>query len=179
VAVFSELESTVLGLVRQHGPCTAYEVMRLFQQSPTSSWRASSGSIYPLAKKLVRLGLLNARPSPGQGRKALLLSLSPAGRAALVAWLRQMPDELGDPNSDPIRSRLLFLGELPPDERRAFLARAAALTEQSILSLTAVIAALPADEPFERFAHVGALRQLEARSDWLRSLLSEIALDSQ
>jgi DNA-binding PadR family transcriptional regulator len=172
VAVFTELESTVLGLVRQYGPCTAYEVMRLFQQSPTSSWRASSGSIYPLVKKLVRIGLLTARPSPSHGRKAQLLSLSKAGQAALVAWLRQMPDELGDPSSDPIRSRLLFLGVLPPDERRAFVADALGLTEQSIARLSEVIAALPAADPFERFAHVGALRQLEARSAWLRDLLT-------
>lgn len=172
MAVLTELESTVLGLVRQYGPCTAYEVMRLFQQSPTSSWRASSGSIYPLVKKLVRLGLLRARPSPGQGRKAQLLSLSTAGQAALVAWLRHMPGELGDPSSDPIRSRLLFLGELPPDERRAFVVRALDLTDHSIARLNEVIAALPADEPYERFAHVGALRQLEARRDWLRELLA-------
>ena len=171
MAVFSELESTVLGLVGQYGPCTAYEVMRLFQQSPTSSWRASSGSIYPLVRKLVRLGLLTARPSRGKGRKAQLLSLSPAGRATLVEWLHHMPAELGDPSSDPLRSRLLFLGALPPRERREFVARGLELTEQSIASLAAVIAALPADDPFERFAHVGALRQLEARRDWLRDLL--------
>jgi hypothetical protein len=39
----TELEGAVPGLVGQHGPCTAYRVRQLFQQSPTSTWRASTG----------------------------------------------------------------------------------------------------------------------------------------
>jgi DNA-binding PadR family transcriptional regulator len=147
--------------------------MRLFQLSPTSSWRASSGSIYPLVKKLVRLGLLTTQPGGAGGRKASLVSLSEDGRAALVQWLLHEPDGLGDPSSDPIRSRLMFLGQLPPAQRRAFVERALALTEQSILSLNGIIAGIPASERLELFAHQGALGQLKARRDWLRSLLPE------
>ena len=177
MAAPTELESTILGLVGQHGPCTAYEVMRLFQLSPTSSFRASSGAIYPSVKKLIRLGLLATQEGRSQGRKVQLLTLAPAGREALVDWLRHLPDELGDPSSDPLRSRLLFLKSLPPAQRRSFVKRGLALTEQSIAGLKAVIAALP-DDLFERAAHDGALRQLEARRDWLRNL-PENMLDSQ
>jgi DNA-binding PadR family transcriptional regulator len=173
VSIYTELESTVLGLVEKHGPCTAYEIMRLFQASPTSSWRASSGSIYPLVKKLLRLGLLTAQPGGAGGRKASLVSLSPAGRAALVQWLLHEPDGLGDPSSDPIRSRLMFVGQLPPAQRRGFVERALELTEQSIGSLTEIIAGIAASEQLELFAHQGALLQLEARRDWLRALLPQ------
>ena len=152
VAAFTELELTVLGLVGQHGPCTAYEVMRLFQQSPTSSFRASSGAIYPLVKKLVRLGLLSTR-QPGPWAKGADAEPGAGLATALVAWLRDMPDELGDPTSDPLRSRLMFLGDLPAEERRAFVARGLALTEQSIANLSEAMAGLPADSPFEQAAH--------------------------
>jgi DNA-binding PadR family transcriptional regulator len=174
MAAFTELESTVLGLIQQHGPCTSYEIMRLFQQSPTASWRASSGSIYPLVRKLIGLGLVEAQPSAAGGRKSNLLTLSSSGRAALVDWLREMPDGLGDPSPDPIRTRLLFIGDLPPAQRRAFVERSVALTENSIGSLQAVIASIPADEPYEYFVHAGALHELQARRDWLRGVLAAL-----
>lgn len=174
-ATYTELESTVLGLVGQHGPCTAYEIMRLFQLSPTATFRASSGSVYPLVKKLVRLGLLKTEASRHKGRKASLLSLTPAGRAALVAWLVDEPEGLADPSAEAIRSRLLFLAELNPAQRRAFVERALQLTDKAIGKLAGLIEAIPADEPFDRLVHVGALRQLEARRNWLK----EILLDSQ
>ena len=168
---YTELESTVLGLVGQHGPCTPYEIMRLFQDSPTSSFRASSGSIYPAVKKLVRLGLLKTQASRKDGRKASLLSLAPAGRTALIEWLSDAPEALGDPSSDPIRSRMLFIGALPTEQRRAFVERSLALTEEAIGKLEALIAAIPANEPYERIVHVGALRQLAARRAWLNEIL--------
>ncbi len=171
MASHTDLESTVLGLVGQHGPCTAYEIMRLFQESPTSSFRASSGSIYPAVKKLVRLGLLTTSAGRQNGRKASLLNLSPAGRAALVDWLQDEPEGLGDPSSEPIRSRLLFLGARAPAPRRELVTRSLRLTEESIRRLEALIAAIPDDEPFDRLVHVGAQRQLEARRDWLREIL--------
>lgn len=171
---YSELEATILGLVGKHGPCTAYEIMRLFQLSPTSSWRASSGAIYPAVKKLVRLDLLTTRPNPTGGRKASQLDLAPAGRAALVQWLVDEPDGLGDPSSDPIRSRLMFLGALPPDRQGPYVAQCLQRTEDSLAALTAVIAAIPTDEPFELFAHEGARAQLAARRDWLRTLLPRL-----
>ena len=119
---------------------------------------------------LPRLGLIETRASRQNGRKASLLSLTAAGQAALIEWLGDEPEGLGDPSSEPIRSRLLFLGALAPAQRRAFVARALALTEQSIGRLAALIDAIPPEEPYDRLVHVGALRQLEARRDWLRDL---------
>lgn len=50
----------------------------------------SYGTVYPLVTRLRRLGLIEQRPSPGQGGPTRnVLSLTPAGRAALERWTAQ------------------------------------------------------------------------------------------
>ena len=76
---------------------------QLFQKSPTSSWRASTGSIYPLINKLVRLKLVDGERSCADRRGTRRLALTAGGRKALAGWVMQTPDWLADVTSDPIR----------------------------------------------------------------------------
>ena len=100
-ARLTELEGAVLGLIEQNAPCTA-STRQLFQKSPTSSWRASTGSIYPLINKLVRLKLVDGERSCADRRGTRRLALTAGGRKALAGWVMQTPDWLADVTSDPI-----------------------------------------------------------------------------
>jgi PadR family transcriptional regulator len=59
----TELESCVLGVVWQRGPCTAYTVRR-------EHWSSSAGSIYPVLARLESLGLIDGEEASwGAGTK--------------------------------------------------------------------------------------------------------------
>ena len=150
----------------------------MFQKSPTSSWNVSTGTIYPLVRKLVRLALISAHPDSGNVRSARRLRLEPSGRDALVQWLGEAPTWLADPSADPIRTRLLFIGELPPIERAEFVRNGINATRAAIDSLKVTIERISGgDDRFEYLAHLGALAQLEARRDWLEQVERAISTD--
>ena len=162
----SELEGVILGVVWREGPCSPYVVKREFEQSPSSSWSASAGAIYPAITKLEAHGLLSSREEAWRGRTRRLVRLTARGRTALRAWLSDLPDWTGRVTSDPIRARAHFLDLLPDqDGRLAFLATAEANTRQAITELDA----LDGDRPeYERLATLGSRLQLRARLQWIR-----------
>ena len=171
----TDLEACVLGLIGQQDECTAYELRQLFQRSPTSSWRASTGTIYPLVKKLNRLGYVSSREA-GDGRRTRLLALTAAGRQVLRQWLKDTESVSGDATADPFRTRLLFLAELKPGERRRFLQEAVARTDTAIEALRKTTEVVELEEDrFTYLAHLGALAELEARRAWVEKVRTELA----
>ncbi|CAA9261004.1 MAG: hypothetical protein AVDCRST_MAG42-2956 [uncultured Chthoniobacterales bacterium] len=172
----TELENAVLGLVWRREPCSAYIVKREFATSASVSWSASAGSIYPLVKKLSAAGLLSLRQQPwGSGEKTLL-SLTDAGRDALRSWVATVPDKIGQPAPDPIRTRAFFLDVLLEEDRLRFLNEAEKVTQSAIQELRSAMAVLPdAESKFELLATSGAVFQLRARLRWIRYLRSSAA----
>ena len=120
----TELEGCVLGIVWERGPCTAYVIRTVFLESLSPYWSGSAGSIYPLVARLEARGLVAARVEPRGGRSRKELSITPEGVAALHAWLRPLPEWTGSVPVDPVRTRMFFLGALPPEEQEAFVADA-------------------------------------------------------
>lgn len=118
----SELESFVLGLVWQLGPCSAYELRRHMQGSPSTQWSGSAGAVYPLVRRLERRGLLKGQLRKTGKRARREFRITSAGLTRLRAWL-------GPPFSpdvvtvayDPLRARARFLGTLSPRQRKAWV----------------------------------------------------------
>ena len=122
----TDLEGCVLGLIHVLGPCTAYSVRREFLDSPSPYWSGSAGAIYPVLERLRRRALIRSQARATGRRKHHLQSLTPAGLAALRLWLRPpLSDAVVGVPSDPLRTRLQFLGALSPAERATFIAEAA------------------------------------------------------
>jgi len=120
----TELESAVLGAIRQMQPCSAYQVRRAFARAATREWSDSAGSIYPVIARLERLKLVRAREKAGDTRGRRDLRLTKRGEAALKGWILGLDSASSTP--DPVRTRLHFLEFLGETrERRAFLIRAA------------------------------------------------------
>ena len=167
MAEMTELEGTVLGLIALHPESTAYEVRREFQKSRTVHWRASAGAIYPLIERLVRRDLLAARSIGGDRRGTRRLQLTAAGLAEAHGWIVADMSSIVTAAPDPIRTRCHFLALLTPCERDLVIDRWLVQTEQEIAGLQG---AEPFDDSYEQWAVEGAVMQLIARRDWLRTL---------
>ena len=87
-------------------PVTAYQLLRLYEQSPVSSFNESKGSLYPLIRRLKARGLIAAQPVAGDGRKAERLTCTAAGRAAARRWVTQLEPRHILPD-DPLRTKAI------------------------------------------------------------------------
>lgn len=127
----SELECFVLGLAWQHGPCSPYDIRRRMADSPSTQWSGSAGAIYPLMRKLERLGMLKGRAERTGNRRRREYGITDRGRQALRAWIGPpLPGEAVSVGYDPLRSRARFLSVLTPEQRRRWLCDAEAALEE-------------------------------------------------
>jgi len=84
------LDMCVLALLEVK-PNHAYGVVQQLQGHGFA--QTSYGTIYPLVTRLRRLGLVRQNSQPSQGGPARnVLTLTPAGQAALLAWKQQWQD---------------------------------------------------------------------------------------
>jgi DNA-binding PadR family transcriptional regulator len=168
----TDLEGCVLGLIHVLGPCTAYGVRREFIDSPSPYWSGSAGAIYPVIERLRRRGWIRSNARATGRRRHRLHSLTPAGLAALRAWLHPPLSDLviGVP-SDPLRTRLQFLGALSRAGRAEFVAEAA---RRMTIHLEVVERDLArrrlAGDLYGLLVARGARAALRARQAWIRDV---------
>src|ERR1044071_1630985 len=93
-------EGTFLSLVLRIQPATAYQVTKIYEDSPVSNFNTSKGKIYPLIRRLVERGL--------QGKKAVR------------EWVTQIrPTHLL--LDDPLRTKVQSFGLLSREEQIAWI----------------------------------------------------------
>jgi DNA-binding PadR family transcriptional regulator len=113
------------------GPCSAYEVRRHMQESPSTQWSGSAGAIYPLMRRLERAGLLRGRVRKAGKRAGREYQVTPAGIKALRAWVGPpLAAEAVTVAHDPLRSRARFLEALPVRQRLAWIQAARAALDE-------------------------------------------------
>ena len=165
--MLSELEGCVLGHLWKHGPTTAYAVRKELLQSPSWHWSGSAGAIYPLLERMERHELVVSRHGARGDRTHRSYALTDAGRNALLAWLAPtLASDIISIAPDPLRTRMYFLGALPPRRRAAFLAEARTKLLQHIKD----IRAMPHSDEYDDLAIRGALRAARARIAWLKDV---------
>ena len=172
--VLTELESCVLGVTWQRGPCTAYVIRREFTISSSSHWSSSAGSIYPVLARLESLELIAAEEASwGTGTKKQY-RITDAGLGTLKEWLGPPLEAwAGASTYDPIRTRMYFLGALTPAKRRRFVAEAERVTREE-LERYKKGPELQNPDRFERLAATGTVYELEGRLRWLREVAREL-----
>lgn len=167
----TEFESCALAAIMQHQPCSAYEVRQIFARSTTPEWSGSTGSIYPAIERLIRQGLVSVelRRNDRRGRRDLRVTVN--GEKAVRAWIVACEPWTSSATPDPIRTRVSFFDQLTSDaERVAVAANAESQTEARLEELRAVVEPLKVQHASEYLAGLGAIRQLEARRDWLKEV---------
>jgi DNA-binding PadR family transcriptional regulator len=165
----TELEGGVLGLIKERGSCTPYAVRRIFLKSPTPHWSGSAGAIYPLIRRLSRMGLIRAVRAARDKRGRTLYALTAAGERAFSRWLGPPFSRLtiGVP-PDPMRTRINLLRSLAPSERRAFLAEVTKGFQSHLAEITSALAREA--DAFERLALRGSQLAMQARMAWVGEL---------
>lgn len=167
----SDNEGSLLGLVLRQQPVTAYELFRVYEQSPVTSFNASKGSLYPLIKRLKRAGLLESTPKQGRGLNPESLSCTAAGEQAVRRWLRNLrpPHVMLD---DPLRTMMLSLDLLTRDEQVEWVAEAKALVAAKMEDVEAYSKTVSV--PFQDIAQKSAIESLRVKMSWLDRLLYEV-----
>lgn len=84
------VDKIILGLLRR--PATGYELKAAFDRTVRHFWAAELSQIYVTLRRLERQGWLKVRMGPSlKGPARKIYGRTPAGRAALRAWLASEP----------------------------------------------------------------------------------------
>src|SRR5882724_189000 len=88
----------VLGLIAEWGPCTPYDLKQAIETTVQNFWPVPHTTFYVEPARLAEAGLL-AVDQEEHGRRRKLYSITPKGRKALEAWVKEptaAPPELRD-----------------------------------------------------------------------------------
>jgi PadR family transcriptional regulator AphA len=138
-------EGALLGMLAQDEG-SGYELSRRIEDSIGYIWSPSRSQIYRVLPRLVERGLARSREVEQHGRPdKALYALTPAGQAALRAWLEEVEDEPADRTVYPLK--LFFCDFASPEAALAQLAAYRRFLEQ-LLARYRQIEARPADSRY-------------------------------
>lgn len=165
-------EGIFLSLVRRLEPTTAYQVAKVYEQSPVTNYKTHKGKIYPIIARLEERGLLARRRVVSDKRGTEEISCTPAGVEALREWVMR-----DDPNhlliDDPLRMKVQTFDLLSRAEQIAWVA---AMRESLHRKLEEVEDyGHSVTLPFKDVVHDNAVRSIRMRIDWLDSLTKSLA----
>jgi len=164
-------EGTLLALVVRAQPITAYQIAKVYEDSPVSNFSASKGKIYPMIRRLRDAGLLRASAVRGDARGTETLEATGKGRKAVRAWVKTIrPSHLLP--EDPLRTKLQSLDLLTREERIEWIAE---LKLQLLNKIEQVEQyGSEVSVPYQDLVHENAMRSIRSRMDWLDLLLSRV-----
>ena len=167
-------EGTFLSLVLRLQPVTAYQVTKIYEQSPVSNFNTSKGKIYPLIRRLEERGLLKKRVVAGDRRGTEELLCTSGGRRAVKEWVKDMrPTHLL--LEDPLRTKVQSFDLLTAKERLDWVVAAKARLHDKLAELEAY--EKDVDVPFKALVHDNAVSSIRARMDWLDRMLFSVTGD--
>jgi DNA-binding PadR family transcriptional regulator len=164
-------EGTFLALLVRVQPTTAYQISKIYADSPVSNFGTSKGKIYPLIRRLKSRGLLSTSTVSGDARGTEQLQCTKAGERAVREWVRQIrPVHLL--LEDPLRTKVQSFDLLSRDERIEWIVEA----KSELLAKLAELEAYgkQVDVPFKTLVHDNAVSSLRARMDWLDRVLQAV-----
>jgi DNA-binding PadR family transcriptional regulator len=172
------LALAILAVLVPGRPMHPYEMATVLRRTGKEhDMRIKWGSLYTVVQNLDRHGFIQATGSDRQGRRPERTSyaITPAGRAELEDWLRELV-AVPEPEPSRFEAALSVLGVLSPDE-------ATALLEQRLRTLDEDIAARRAmlEQTGRHVARIFlieveyALAMRAAEAAWVRGLLAELA----
>ena len=172
----SELEGVCLGIIRRRKSCTAYRVRLELKEAPSSHWRASAGSVYPLLARLQKDELIKATADSQDGRGKQMLAISRKGIIALKQWIKAgNKSDLVSSVTDPLRSRTFFLDVLTESQRLDYLDDLIGHMESYLAETKLRMEKTDQEvDQFDYLGSLGAFRLTEARLDWLHTVRDSI-----
>ncbi|HEY1607209.1 MAG TPA: PadR family transcriptional regulator [Allosphingosinicella sp.] len=167
----SDHEAVFLALVLRLQPVTAYEVSRVYEDSPIDRFSTSKGKIYPLIQRLAKRGLIAKEKVSGDARGTERLRATDRGREAVRRWtLRIEPGHFI--LEDPLRTKMQSFDLLTGEERMEWVLAARQGLEEQLERLDAY--GNEVTVPFHDWVHDNAVRSLRARIAWLDRVLARM-----
>jgi DNA-binding PadR family transcriptional regulator len=163
----TEDEGTFLALLIRVQPATAYQLSKIYAESPVSNYGTSKGKIYPLIRRLGERGLLKSRPVEGDARGSERLECTARGREALRGWVKDIrPGYLL--LEAPLRTMVQSFDVLTPDEQADWIERTRSALQQKLEELDAYGSTVFV--PYKDAVHDNAVSSLRTRLEWLDRL---------
>ncbi len=157
----------VLGLLSQCGPGTSYDLKRWADTSVGNFWTFPRSQLYAEPQRLAALGLLEETQEES-GRRRRTYQVTPAGRAALQAWLSQ---PAGFPELRDLGLLKLFFAEQgSPAQVRALAAEQLALHRARLAEYERQAAELPPGLLAARPLQMGLLYERASTAFWTELL---------
>lgn len=167
-------EGTFLALVQRIQPVTAYQVSKIYDESPVSNFNTSKGKIYPLIKRLCDRGLLIKEAVSGDARGTEQLRCTSLGEQAIRHWVKDIrPAHLL--LEDPLRTKVQSFDLLSPAEQIEWVMAAKEQLAKQLDTLDAY--GLSVSVPFQDYVHDNAVRSVRARIAWLDRMLHHLMRD--
>jgi DNA-binding PadR family transcriptional regulator len=164
-------EATFLALLVRVQPATAYQLSKIYADSPISNFGTSKGKIYPMIRRLKERGLLGGKMIAGDARKVEILRSTTKGRDALRRWVRQVkPNHLLP--EDPLRTMVQSFELLSRDERLKWIDDVRSGLRLKLAELEEYGAAVQG--PYKDQVHDNAVSSIEVRLEWLDRLESAV-----
>ncbi|YCK33536.1 PadR family transcriptional regulator [Actinomadura sp. ATCC 39365] len=127
------LRHAVLGLLAE-GPASGYDLLKTFDVSLSNVWPATQSQLYAELGKLADVGLVSVAAEGPRGRKEY--AITQEGRAELRRWITDVePVRVG--RSDMLL-RVFFLGQVDPEQARAYLRRQAEMVGKQLEHMEAI-----------------------------------------
>ncbi|MER6514932.1 PadR family transcriptional regulator [Nonomuraea sp. NPDC001636] len=127
------LRHAVLGLLAE-GPASGYDLLKTFDVSLSNVWPATQSQLYAELGKLADAGLVSVAAEGPRGRKEY--AITEEGRAELRRWITEVePVRVG--RSDMLL-RVFFLGQVDPEQARAYLRRQAEVVGRHLEHMEAI-----------------------------------------
>ncbi|MFL6736712.1 MAG: hypothetical protein ACJ8F4_06590 [Sphingomonas sp.] len=160
-------EGTFLSLLVRVGQATAYQISKIYADSPVSNFGTSKGKIYPLIRRLRELGFIRSERIEGDARGSERLECTAAGIEAVRHWVKEI--RLNHVLlEDPLRTKVQSFGLLTARERLKWVADAKAALVQKLRDLEEYAAEV--EVPFKNVVHDNAVSSVECRLEWLDRL---------
>ncbi|HET9315131.1 MAG TPA: PadR family transcriptional regulator [Vicinamibacteria bacterium] len=171
----SDLGFALLGLLDQE-PRSGYDLRKVFTLTPFNHFSDSPGAIYPALRRLGARGWVAAE-DPAGGRRRQVFRLTPKGRQAWTAWLRELP-EAADvvTRLDRLLLRFAFMGGvLEPAAAERYLEALQRSLEAHVAELRRYRAESMQDVTVTgRLAFESGLESYEARLEWARRARAQL-----
>lgn len=136
------LQYALLGLLGRRS-LTGYEILKRFTRSVVFFWHARQSQVYAALDRMEQLGLVASRVVVQRQRpNRRHYTMTPAGRAALRAWLER--ETAVQPIKDEMLLRVFFSDPLPAHKVAASLLRHATAHERVRAEFEAIRMALEA-----------------------------------
>lgn len=163
-------EGTFLSLLLRVAPATAYQIRKVYADSPVSNFGTSNGKISPLIRRLRDRNLIRGVPL-SKGRGSETLECTAAGTEAVRSWVKSIRDN-HILLEDPLRTKVQSFGLLTRAEQLEWVADASLALRSKLDEVELYSAAV--DVPYKALVHDNAVASIRARLQWLERLKREI-----